>query len=125
MKTNLLLIPFLLTLVACTTLYTSVVTITTVVDDGMKQWAKLSIAGKTTPVIDAKVKATHDRYRQACATAEAALVAYKANADQGTYIAALVAAKAVASELIDLIVPLVTPQQSNTLKANLAKATKI
>lgn len=125
MKQNLLLIPVLLCLVACTTLFTSVVTITSVVDDAMKEWAALSVAGKTTPTIDAKVKAAHDSYRQVCATVEAGLATYKQNGDQGPYIAALTSAKIVAGQLIDLIVPLVTANQANTLRNNLVKANKI
>ena len=119
-----LTIPLLLFLVACASLYTGVVTVTQVVDQTMKDWAALSVAGKTTPVIDVKVKATHDRYRQTAATLEQALVIYKQTGDQGQYVAALQAVKAVAGELIDLIVPLVTAKEATTLKTNLAKATK-
>lgn len=112
-------------LVGCASLYSGVITITSVVDSAMKQWAQLSVSGKTTPAIDAKVTAAHDKYRQAAAATQAALIAYKASGDQTAYVAALNAARAAAGGLIDLIVPLVLPGDATTLQNNLAKAKTI
>lgn len=125
MKRTLLTIPLLLFLVACASLYTGVVTMTSVVDAAMKDWASLSVAGKTSAAIDARVKATHDQYRQAAAATQVALITYKQSGDQGPYIAALNSARVIAQQLIDLIVPLVTTSEGNALKTNLAKASHV
>lgn len=111
-----------LLLVGCASLFQSVITITSVVDQAMKDWAALSVAGKTSPAIDAKVTKAHDAYRAAAATTQNALVAYKSSGDQAPYIAALNAAKVAAQGLIDLIVPLLAPAEATTLSNNLQKA---
>lgn len=110
---------------ACQTLFTSTVTITSVVDSAMKQWAALSVKGTTGPVIDAKVVDAHNKYRAACGVAQAALVAYKASGDQTQYVAALSAVKAAAGGIIDLIVPFITTDRGVTLKSNLTKASTL
>lgn len=112
-------------LTACTTVYTGIVTLTSVVDSAMKNWAALSVAGKTTPIIDTKVVAAHDTYRKACAVAQSALVAYKTSGNDADYLKALEAARAAAGGLIDLIVPLLDSQTAATLKAKQAKATAL
>ncbi len=112
-------------LVGCATVYSGVVTLTSVVDSAMKAWADLSVKGATTPAIDARVVTAHNQYRQAAAVAESALLAYKANGDPGSYTSALAAAKTAASGLVDIIVPLLLPQQANTLKSNLSKASTL
>lgn len=122
MRKNIALLPVLLMLVACSTLYTGIVTITQVVDAGMKDWAQMSVAGKTSTAIDAKVVATHDKYRQACAVTQIALVAYKNSGDSTEYVKALASLRATVDELFALIYPLVSTSEASTLKANLAKA---
>jgi hypothetical protein len=112
----------ILMIVGCASLYQSVITITSVVDSAMKDWASLSAAGKTSAAIDAKVTIAHNTYRSAAGTAQAALVAYKSSGDQTQYVAALNAAKVAAQGLIDLIVPLLDPSTGNTLSNNLSKA---
>lgn len=112
-------------LVGCATVYSSVVTLTGVVDTAMKAWAELSVKGATSTAIDARVVAAHNQYRQYAASAEAALQAYKENGDPGSYTAALAAAKSAANSLIDIIVPLLLPQKAASLKADLAKANHI
>jgi hypothetical protein len=109
-------------LVGCATIYTGVVTITATVDLAMKSWAALSAKGQTTSAVDAKVIAAHNQYRAACAVAQAALTAYKASGDPTQYNVAIAAAKQAASNLVALIVPLVTPAQATTLQTNLANA---
>lgn len=112
-------------LTACATFNSSVITVTEVVDAAMKEWAALSVAGKTTPVIDSKVVVAHDRYRQACSVMQVALVEYKQSGNNAGYVAAVAAARAAADSLIDLIVPLVTTQEANSLKTKMGKAKTI
>lgn len=109
-------------LIGCSTLYTGVVSLTSVVDSAMKEWAKMSVAGKTTPDFDAKVVKAHDQYRAACGVAQAALIQYKAGGDQAKYISALQAAKVAASGLLDIILPLLTVDKADTFRGQLAKA---
>lgn len=116
---------FILLLAGCSGLFQTTITITSVVDAAMKDWASLSVAGKTSPAIDAKVKSVHDQYRTQCAVVQSALLAYKANGDTAPYIQALSAARVIAANLIDLVVPLVSQTEGVTLKSNLGKATKI
>ena len=112
-------------LVGCTTLYTGVVTITSVVDAAMKDWAQLSTAGKTTSTIDAAVTKAHDEYRKAAGVAQTALLAYKAGGSQADYLNALSAVRAAAGGLVDLIVPLVVPSEGSNLKTKLTKASAL
>lgn len=122
MKKFLFSVSIICILVGCSTLYSGVVTITSVVDSAMKQWASLSVSGKTTKAIDDKVTSAHDKYRQAAAATQAALIAYKANGDQSAYVAALAAARAAAGDLVNLIAPLLLPNSATTLQNNLSKA---
>lgn len=108
--------------VGCASLYTSTVTITSVVDAGMKDWASASAAGKTTPAIDAAVTKAHDKYRASCATAQKALEAYKATGDQSQYVAALTAVRAAASGIFELITPIIAPAEAQSLNAKLSQA---
>jgi len=71
------------------------------------------------------VKNGHHRYRMAASAAQTALIAYKASGDNAQWIAALQAVRAAADEIIQLIVPLVTPEKATTLQNNLAKAKTI
>lgn len=109
-------------LTACSTFNASVITITSVVDSAMKEWASLSVAGKTSAAIDAKVVVAHERYRQSCAVVQAALVEYKQSGNNAGYIAALSAARAAADGLIDLITPLLIDTKATALKTKLSKA---
>lgn len=112
-------------LIGCGTLWTTTVTITQVVDQGMKDWAAASAAGKTTPAIDATVMKAHDKYRAAAAAAQTALVAYKASGSQDQYLAALTAVRAAASQIFDLITPFIPTSEGQTLNAKLSKATSL
>jgi hypothetical protein len=125
-KTSLIPIILLLAFMAgCSTFYTGVVTLTGVVDSGMKEWAHLSNAGKTTPAIDASVKKAHATYQQACGVAKVALQQYKAGGSQATYLNALETAKTAATGLFDVIVPLLTMDKADSLKTRLAKASTL
>lgn len=121
-KTNLAALGLILFLVGCQTLYTTGVSITSVVDSAMKNWAKLSVAGKTTPTLDANVTKAHDQYRAACGVAQQALIVYKQGGDQAAYITALQATKVAADGLLNIIYPLLTMPTAQELKAQLAKA---
>lgn len=109
-------------LVGCSTLYTTTVTITQVVDAGMKDWAQMSAAGKSTAAIDAAVIKAHDQYRGACAVAQTALINYKASGNNADYVSAIIAVRASVDGLFNLITPLLTPAKASTLKSQLAKA---
>lgn len=109
-------------LTACASLYTSTVTITEVVDSAMKNWAELSVAGKTSPAIDSTVMKAHNTYREACAFAQGTLIEYKATGNSTDYARALTAVRNAASGLISLISPLITPNKAADLRSSLAKA---
>ncbi len=111
-------------LTSCTTIFQTIVSVTNVVDRGMKDWAELSVRGQTTPELDAKVVAAHDKYRASAAVAQQFLVAYKTSHNQNDYIAALEAARAGAGPLIDLIASLLSPTKAVELKTSLTKASK-
>ena len=88
----------------------------------MRAWAEAAEKGLTTPRIDTKVAEVHARYRQAAATAQNALKAYKETGDQAEYIRAFGVVRSVASELISLITPLITPDKAVKIQADLNKA---
>lgn len=125
MKTRRSIIPVLVAvafLVGCSTLYTGVISITSVVDSAMTTWADMSVAGKTTFDIDSKVIKAHDQYRAAAGVAKRALITYKAGGDQANYLTALEAAKVAADGLLDIIYPLLTVDKADALKSQLSKA---
>jgi hypothetical protein len=109
-------------LIGCSTLYTGVVSLTSVVDSAMKEWAAMSVAGQTTPSLDANVIKAHDQYRLAAGVAKRALITYKAGGDQAAYISALQAAKVAADGLLNIIYPLLTVDKADEFKGQLAKA---
>lgn len=110
-------------LVGCgTTLFTGIVTVTSVVDSAMKNWAKLSVSHQTTPEFDTKVIAAHDKYRQAAAVAEVMLQTAKANGQTNDIVTILQVAKDGASPLVDLITSVMQPADAATTKLNLQKA---
>lgn len=119
------IIALVLLVTACASIYTATVTITQVVDAGMKDWAALSVAGKTSPAIDAAVVKGHDKYRAACAVAQTALIAYKASGDQSQYIAALSATRAAAQVVFDIITPFLSSNEAVNLNTKLQKAVSL
>lgn len=125
MRKTLALSTLLAFIVGCASLYTATVTLTDTVDSAMKMWANLSNNGKTTAAIDAKVTAAHDKYRASCAVAATALTAYKQSGDPTQYNAAVQSAFAAAGQLVDLILPLVTPAQATDLKTKLGNSKTI
>lgn len=115
-------------LAGCATVYSSIVTLTSVVDTTMKAWADLSVAGKTTPDIDKQVVNAHEKYRQACGVAQAALITAKTNGDQTPYVQAIAIAKVAAQGILDIVAPILLktdPAKAATIQKQLAKANKI
>ena len=111
-------------LLGCTSLYTSVVTVTEVVDSAMKNWAQASKARQTTPEFNSQVVKLHDNYRLAAAAAQLSLKAYKQTNNASDLVAALAAAKEGAIPLVDYIIQALTAPVAAELQSNLAKATK-
>lgn len=109
-------------LVGCATMFTSIVTVTSVVDTAMKAWAELQVKGLTSLQTDAKVIVAHDKYREACAVTQTALIAYKQTGDNTAYVKAVAVARATAADLISLIVPLLTDSQATKIKTDFDKA---
>lgn len=122
------LIPLLILLfivAGCQSLYTNVVTITQIRDTAMKAWAASSAAGKSTPKIDAAVVAADAQYRAAASVALKALQAYKAGGDQAAYLNSLNAVRAAVGALLDLIGPIISTTQKQTLTTDLSKASQL
>ena len=112
-------------LAGCATLWTGTVTITRVVDESMKCWAEMSVAGKTTAQFDKQVMETHEKYRLAAGVAYTALRNYEAGlGSRPEFLSALRAAKDAAGPLVNLISSLLEPQKAESLKTELAKAEK-
>ncbi len=125
MKTAIPIVLLALIAIGCQSLYDSAVTLTQVENIAMSEYSDLSKAGKTTPKMDATVRAAHTRFKQAATVTADALEAYKTSGDNGKYLAALRAARTAATEVIDLIVPLLTPAQGSKIQTDLTKAQKL
>ncbi len=109
----------------CTSLYTNIVTITSVVDKASKEYAHEYNLGHVPANVAAEVSKSHQQYRNAAAVAQGALITYKATGNEASYVSALEATRAAAGGLIDLIVPYLVKSDSKALKTNLAKASKL
>lgn len=112
-------------LAGCTTLFTGAVTITKVVDTTMKAYAELKVNNQTTPAIDEAAKKAHDQYRQYCGVAAKALQTYKDTGDPGSYNAAFQAVRSAALDIINLLQPLLAPDQVTKLKTQLMSAKQL
>jgi len=91
----------------------------------MTDWSNLSVSGKTTKEIDAKVIAAHGKYQQACGIARDALVVYQNGGDQAAYQKAFEAARVAMNAVLDVILPLLLPVQQVELQAKMGRATKL
>jgi len=120
-----LLFAFLFIFAGCATVYSTIITVTSVVDTGMKAWAEVSAKGYSTPAIDAKVVEVHNKYRASCEVAQKALIAYKQTGDQAAYLQAFAIVKATAADLIALIAPIIDSAKAVKLQTDLSKATQI
>ena len=114
----------MLVLIGCKSTYSTIVTVTQVVDSGMKQWSRLANTGQTTPAFNTKVIAAHDNYRKAAAVAQLSLIAYKNTSNATNLVQALSAAKDGALPLVDLIVSVVSAEKGDRLRVDLAHAQK-
>lgn len=112
-------------LTGCMTPAQGIVTMTSVVDSAMKDWAAASVAGETTPDLDAKVMRAHDRYRVVCDSALTVLQAAKDNGQKPDTASALRTVRAAVDPLFDLLTPLFTPAQADALNRRLNQATAI
>jgi uncharacterized lipoprotein NlpE involved in copper resistance len=113
-----------LVLIGCKSTYSTIITVTQVVDSGMKQWSRLANTGQTTPAFNAKVVTAHDNYRKAAAVAQLSLIAYKNTSNATNLVQALSAAKDGALPLVDLIVSVVSAEKGDQLRVDLAHAQK-
>lgn len=112
----------LVLIAGCTTVYTGIVTTTTVVKTAMTMWADASVAGQTSAAVDAKVIAAHDKYRGACAAAAGALEAYKLSGDPAQYQQAVAEARNAGQLVLELIKPLIAPTDAANLQTKYSKA---
>ena len=121
---NLFLIATCLWLTACQSLYTGTVTLTSVVDDASKEYARLYNDGLVPADIATKASNAHLTFRKACGVAEMALTAYKLDPSVD-FKPAMEAARQAAGQFIDILVPLLTKQKTSDLRVALAKASKV
>jgi hypothetical protein len=116
----LLVIPAVM-LAGCASAPKAVVTVTSVVDAAMEEWARAYVTGRTTPKLDAQVRAAHELYRE---EARRALVIYQAAVDSSnaaSRLEALTIAKTAADMLLDELFP-VLPGVANNSKLMLKEA---
>lgn len=112
-------------LVGCGTLYKSIVTVTEVRDQAMKELATLHKAGLISAETDAKIANADIAYRKAAEVTVAALEAYKVSGDKTQYLAALKATKAALNAILDILTPLIGSDKSSDLFAKLANAQQL
>ncbi len=114
-----------LILVGCTTFYSSVISLTSVIDGAAKTYAHLVNSGLVPPDLQAKVSERYLNYRNCARVAKQALEAYKISGDPGQFNQAMIVARQAAFEFVGLILPLLAPQDSIALQTQLGKATTI
>ena len=112
-------------LTSCATVYKSAIILTEAEDAVMKEWATAHNNKLTTPDLDLKVMAAHQKFESAKKVAAIALRAYEAGGDKGAYVAALEACRATIGPLIDLLTNVIAPQRATILRTNVATATKL
>jgi hypothetical protein len=127
MKSNLSILALVLLLsTGCASLFKSTVTITSVVDAGMKSWAELSVGGFTTPEFDAQVKRTHAKYQLYSGKAADILRKYKAGtATEHQYADALEATRQTALAVLDALYFVLEPTDQAKMKRQIEGATSL
>jgi len=118
-----MLVVALMLTVSCTTLFRTVISVTEVRDEAMKELAQMSKLGWLTPEQDAKVAAADAAYLKAAHVAEVALVAYQNGGDRAAFVAALTAVKETVGQLLAVLNTLNTGK-TQQLEAKLALASK-
>lgn len=122
MRTNLALaLVCLLIMSACGTFYTGVVSLTAVVEDAAKSYAKLYNDGLVPADVAAKASLAHAEYRKAAGVLADALEAVKLGKTADTK-AALEAARTAAYNFVDAIFSVLGKQRAATVRAQIAKA---
>lgn len=106
---------------ACMTVNKATVTLTSVVDVAMKDWAQASVAGRTTPELDAKVITAHNQYRDVCGAIVPIYEAAIANGENPDATAVLTTLRAAVDPLMDLLMPVLLPAEQATVNAQLRK----
>lgn len=112
-------------LAGCTTLYSSIVTITDIRASAMKELAALNKQGKISAETDAKITQADATYRAAAERAEKALIAYKEGAQTDETVAAIKAVKEAVSGILDILAPFITQTEAVTYQTQLSKAQKL
>lgn len=121
MRTNLALALFCVLLTACGTIYTGVVTLTSVMDDAAKSYAKSYNDGLVPPEVHVKASLAFAEYNKAAGIARRTFEAVKAG-QSGDTKAALEAARGAANHFVDVIFPVLPPPKVGELRTQLAKA---
>jgi len=121
--TNLALIAFVCMSVACQSLYTATITLTSVVDSASKEYANVFNRGLVPPDVASQVAVAHLEYRRSMAVAHDAFVAVKEGREDNTK-GAFIAAREAANRFIDVVALILTKDQTADLKTKLAKASK-
>lgn len=110
----------------CTTLYTSIVTITQLRKDILNEYGQLYRAGLISSEIDYKASLADAAFIEAAAAMEVVLVAYKnGTATDADVQQKFIVVKAALAEILALIEPLVVKSTANTYRKQLATATKL
>lgn len=96
---------FLLVLTGCNTIPKAVVTVDSVVDGAMKEWAMAQRDGRTTPAFDAEVMSLHRQFNKAKLDAAVIWETYLRTGNTSDAASALRILKNAAVPLIDRLVP--------------------
>ena len=110
----------------CTTLYTSIVTLTQLRKDILNEYGQLYRAGLISSEIDYKASLADAAFIEAAAAMEVVLVAYKnGTATDADVQQKFIVVKAALAEILALIEPLVVKSTANTYRKQLVTATKL
>lgn len=121
MRKNLALALFAVFLLGCQSLYTGVVSLTRVVDDAARSYAKLYNDGLVPPDVHVKASLAHAEYRKAAGVLADALDAVKLGKTADTK-AALEAARTAAYNFVDAVFSVIGKQRVTEARAQIAKA---
>lgn len=125
MKKLLIMISITALLAGCTTLYSSIVTITEIRKSAMNELGALQRQGKISAETDAKIAQADATYRAAAERAEKALIAYKDGAQTDETTAAIKAVKEAVSGILDILAPFISQSEAVTYQTKLSKAQKL
>ena len=108
-------------LAGCITVNKATVSLTSVVDVAMKDWAQASAAGRTTPALDAKVIAAHNEYRRVCGAIVPIYETAIAKGENPDAAAVLTTLRAAVDPLLDLLLPVLPAHEQTAITAKLRK----